>query len=156
MSSAIDFSSLTSVNSYQNDLGDGSLRTPAKILGQEDFLKLLVTQMSQQDPMNPVKDTEFIAQMAQFSALEQNKAMQQDMANLRANALIGSTVSVNDTELAEGTRSGIVTSVVMNKGVPQLILDGTYRYSLSDVWQITPTLTTAPVATNPTPEATAS
>ena len=39
-------------------------------LGQSDFLKLLVTQLQNQNPLDPVKDTEFISQLAQFSSLQ--------------------------------------------------------------------------------------
>ena len=58
-------------------------RVPVKLLGQREFLKLLVVQMRNQDPMQPVSDTEFIAQMAQFSSLEQTKTMGADIAKLR-------------------------------------------------------------------------
>jgi flagellar basal-body rod modification protein FlgD len=90
----------TNFNTTSNpvELPDATARTPVQTLGQEDFLNLLVAQMSQQDPMNPQKDNEFIAQMAQFSALEQSKTMQQDMAALRASTLLVSTVTVTDEE----------------------------------------------------------
>src|ERR1041385_6444330 len=92
----------TNSSTSSNPLADDALsRIPIQTLGQDDFLKLLTTQMSAQDPLNPQTDTQFIAQMAQFSSLEQNKSMQADLAKLRsdqelsqANGLIGKNVGL--------------------------------------------------------------
>ena len=121
-------------------------RIPIQTLGQNDFLKLLVTQMTSQDPMNPQKDTEFIAQMAQFSALEQSKTMQADMAQLRAQqqilqatALLGQTVEL---QVNTGTAiSGVVSAVQIDAGTPSLVVGGT-SYDLSQLVKIKPTLVT--------------
>jgi flagellar basal-body rod modification protein FlgD len=133
-----------SVNNTQiaADLLDAQARAHKTTLGQDDFLKLLVTKMSSQDPMNPQADTEFIAQMAQFSSLEQAKSMTADMATLKAqqevltaNGLIGRNVSVTngDKLLAQG----MVTSVAMNDGSPEVVIDGN-KYSLESVSMISP------------------
>ena len=121
---------------------DAQDRVHKTTLGQDDFLKLLVTKMSSQDPMNPQGDTEFIAQMAQFSSLEQAKSMTADMAMLKAqqevltaNGLIGRNVSV--TEGDKLVAQGMVTSVAMNDGSPEVIVDGK-NYSLESVSLISP------------------
>lgn len=77
-------------------------------LGKEDFLQLLVTQLSNQDPLNPLDDKEFVAQMAQFSSLEQMMQMNEQLtrvqmteaasSNAQLSTLIGQRVTVrNDT-----------------------------------------------------------
>lgn len=86
--------------------------TPKKSgVGKDDFLKLLVTQLRFQDPMNPMEDKEFIAQMAQFNSLEEmqnlnkNLAAQNEFAQLtQASSLIGKTVAIKtDAEHFAGT-----------------------------------------------------
>lgn len=129
--SAIDW------NASQNE------RVPTKQLGQQDFLRLLLTKLTSQDPLNPEKDSDFIAQMAQFSSLEQAKAMQADMAALRAeqqllqaSALIGETVQI---QLDQNTATaGVVEGVKVDVGVPKLVINGE-AYPLEQVLTITPT-----------------
>jgi flagellar basal-body rod modification protein FlgD len=66
---------------------DTTRTTGSKELGQGDFLKLLVTQLKHQDPLNPTNNTEFVAQLAQFSQLEQSvKQAQLMQQNLDAQA----------------------------------------------------------------------
>ena len=66
-------------------------------LGKDEFLQLLVTQMQYQDPLNPTSDTEFIAQMAQFSSLEQMQNLNTNFSTYKAYSLVGqqATASVN-------------------------------------------------------------
>jgi flagellar basal-body rod modification protein FlgD len=65
-------------------------------LGQDAFLKLLLTQLQHQDPTQPMKDTEFIAQLAQFSQLEKLTDISQSMKQLTA-AIVGAADSAGDT-----------------------------------------------------------
>lgn len=118
---------------------------PSKALTQNDFLKLLVAQMTQQDPLNPKSDIEMIPQMVSFTQLEQSKNMQSDIASLRsqqeilqANSLLGRTVEIQDESKAKVT--GPVTAVQMEAGKPKLVVNGA-RYDLGDLLSITPQAT---------------
>lgn len=53
-------------------------------LGKDDFLKLLIAQLTQQDPTNPMKDTEFVAQLATYSGLEQQMNINKNLETLIA------------------------------------------------------------------------
>jgi len=65
-------------------------------LDKEAFLQLLVTQLKNQDPLSPMDNTEFVAQLAQFSSLEQLSNMN---SSLQSNALV--TQSMNNSVMAE-------------------------------------------------------
>ena len=141
-------SSISSVLSANNNTsGSSTTRVPTQTLGQDDFLKLFVAQMTSQDPMNPKSDGDFIAQMAQFSSLEQAKTTQTDMAQLSslqlastAASMIGKTVDIQVDQ--SQTTSGVVSGVRFDSGSPQLVVDG-QTYDLSQVLTLSGTPTTA-------------
>jgi flagellar basal-body rod modification protein FlgD len=118
-------------------------RVPIKTLDQQDFIKLLVAQMTQQDPLNPKSDLEMIPQMVSFTQLEQSKSMQSDLAQLRAeqqllqaNSLLGRTVEIQD---GSGARvAGPVSAVHMVEGTPKLVVNGRL-FDLGQLSSITPT-----------------
>lgn len=78
MANTIDSSLMLS--NYQSQ----TRKTGSDILGKDDFLKILMTQLQNQDPMNPMQDKDFIAQMATFSSLEQMTNMNKTMEKLLA------------------------------------------------------------------------
>lgn len=80
------------------------ISVPGGYLGKEQFLQLLVAQLSHQDPLNPVDNTESIAQLAQFSALEQMQNVSTQLEGLRqASGLIdGLMLHGKEVELITG------------------------------------------------------
>lgn len=116
---------VTGATSVQSDFGSGFNVK----LGKEDFLKLLIEQLRHQDPLNAVDNKEFIAQMAQFSSLEQMMNLNSKITGLismqmiaQASSLIGKTVKTIDEN--GKTISGTVSAVKMNLGMPVLVVDG--------------------------------
>ncbi|HEU5123967.1 MAG TPA: flagellar hook capping FlgD N-terminal domain-containing protein [Verrucomicrobiae bacterium] len=113
---------------------------PQKTLNQNDFFKLLIAQMTAQDPMNPMSNEDFMGQMAQFSSLEQTRTMGDTIASMRdeqqmlqANSLIGRDVNLQiDTGVVHGT----VTAVQMDGTTPKIVV-GDAAYDLSQVLTIT-------------------
>lgn len=93
-------------------------------LGQEDFLKILLTQLTFQDPMKPLDNQEFIAQMAQFTSLEQTRQLNDRVDGLvtieaatQALGLIGRTVEIKTDA---GSEVGDVTTITFENSSPQL------------------------------------
>lgn len=104
-------------------------------LGKDEFLTLLIAQLSHQDPTNPMDNTEFVAQMAQFSSLEQMHNMSNGfekiasvMHNNDAISTIGKTVEI---EMGSDKITGVVDKVVRGEN-PQVFVNGNY-YSMEHI-----------------------
>lgn len=96
----------------------------------EDFLKVMVTQLRNQDPLDPINNQDFIAQLAQFASLEQTRQMSANVETLlktdgasQALSLLGKSV---DVQLDDGAFSGVVQSLDFRAGDPlvTVLLDG--------------------------------
>ncbi len=106
-------------------------------LQQEDFLQLLLTQLSFQDPLEPLDNQEFLAQVAQFTGLEQTRQTNDRMESLlafssanQAIELLGRTVEVRTDS---GPVVAQVSTVRFQNGVPLLTValnDGTFLTDL--------------------------
>lgn len=129
------------VTNYSDALARSqALKNPSAVkqsndrLGKDDFLKILISQMKNQDPLEPMKDKEFIAQMAQFSSVEQMTNMASSQASmlneikmLRASlgamsSMIGKQVYWLD-ENAQ-MQNGVVKAVSVKDGNTNLMVNG--------------------------------
>jgi flagellar basal-body rod modification protein FlgD len=129
-------------NLYLSNLQKETKRTGSNILGKDDFLKILLVQLQNQDPLNPMQDKEFIAQMATFSSLEQITNMNKMMENfvnqqlgdsiLKYSSMIGKEIeweqpsSSENEEETPASNSGIVKSIKWkNNEIALELEDGT-------------------------------
>jgi len=121
------------VDAFNKELAKG--RTVKQDLDKDDFLKILITQLQHQDPTSPMQDKEFIAQMAQFSSLEQMTNMSAGfqrltglLASSEATGYLGKNVEIRD---GENLVTGLVDKIV--RGDSPLIGVGGRFYDLSQV-----------------------
>lgn len=112
-------SNLSGLSALQQNTDTSGARVPNNNLNKDAFLNLLVTQMKYQDPLNPTDDKQFIAQMAQFSSLEQMQNMTKMASQQQASGLIGKYVEGEYYDQAKGGNvsvAGIAESVVLKNG----------------------------------------
>jgi flagellar basal-body rod modification protein FlgD len=125
-------------------------------LGENDFLQLLTTQLQNQDPLQPMSDTDFIAQMATFSQLSAQTTLNTNFSNYSATqdiasaqSYIGQTVTVSGAAEGVAGATGTVSGVTVVNGEPQITIGG-INYSISDVTAIAPAAAAASTATTNT------
>ena len=132
-----------SVNNTGNNIGNNSnaitkATNDSGVLGKDDFLKLLITQLKYQDPSKPLEDKEFISQMAQFTSLEQMTNLTKNFEDVSlgvnknyALSLLGKQVEVhNGQEIISG-----VVDQVGTGSKPQVGVNGVL-YNLKDISRV--------------------
>ena len=129
-------SSVSGIESYMDGVTDTQLNKDGNMLGKDAFLKLLVTQISNQDPTEPMDNRDLVLQLSQFSTLESTQQLNSnmeayiEMASLAtATSLIGKDVVYLDSESGEdfiGTVSSVKKSTdgyVLNIGSDEIPFD---------------------------------
>jgi len=120
-------SAIDSVNSILDKYGVKDTATKeAETLGKDAFLNLLVTQLKYQNPLEPTNDKEFLAQMAQFSSLEQMQNLNTSFQMSQASSMIDKYVQGTSINKVTGEVSnivGLVDAVNMKAGVPYLLVN---------------------------------
>jgi flagellar basal-body rod modification protein FlgD len=109
-------------------------------LQMDDFLQLLTSQITNQDPLEPMKDTEFISQMANIASLEQMEQFSKGFSKfadsqhaMLAQGYLGHEVKIQDNDREV---SGIVESINTNdEGTPEIVVNGT-AYSPSSIKEV--------------------
>lgn len=118
----------TTIEQIISSSKSSSTREANNELGKDDFLKLLITQLKYQNPLEPMEDKDFIAQIAQFSALEQMQNLNQSFSYSMGFSLLGKYVSAAVIDSGTGeTRyvDGEVTSVHTQAGEVYVVVNDT-------------------------------
>jgi len=115
-----------------------SATSSGQFVSQNTFLTLLITQLQNQDPMNPQDSSQFVAQLAQFSSLEQMTQLNTSFNSVLDNSaagMIGQTVTVADQNAQSGFTTGQVTGVVYFANGPAVQVNGV-NYPLSAIQNV--------------------
>lgn len=113
-------------------------REVSNTLDKDAFLQLLVAQMKYQDPMEPTSNTEYVAQLATFSQLEETQNLNYTMTKSQANDLVGKQVILKTTSEVTGDTTyvqGYVDYVAIENNKTYLYVNGAL-YSIDDLDRI--------------------
>jgi flagellar basal-body rod modification protein FlgD len=130
-------------NIISHSSSNKTTKDASKTLGKDDFMKILITQLQHQDPSQPLQDKEFIAQMAQFTSLEQLSNMNTEMKALRQTmglspAYIGKQISwsVLDSAGKSVVKSGVIDALTFKSGIQYANVKGE-EVSLDQIVKVT-------------------
>jgi flagellar basal-body rod modification protein FlgD len=106
---------------------------PNATLGDDEFLQLMVTQLKDQDPLQPTDPSSYLSELAQFTSVEQETNTATSTTTTEALSLLGQTVTYDNNGEAE---SGTVTSVDLTGTTPTLTIGTTSGISTSQVQSV--------------------
>lgn len=125
------------VNAIGGAFGAGAANVQRSGLSENDFIHLFLTQLTFQDPLNPVDDREFLAQLAQFTQIEQSQTLNDNLTGVlevqaatQAVGLIGKTVEISQNG---SIQDGVVTTVSFANGQASLTVHTTAGNELTNV-----------------------
>jgi flagellar basal-body rod modification protein FlgD len=129
---------LTNMQSTTNQMYYANRKTGSSELGQDAFLRLMMTQMQNQDPMAPMDNKDMLAQQAQFSTVSQlqqiNSTLTSSNQFLQASSLIGKTVTLANPDNPDQTITGKVTEAkVGSDGIGVVLADKDLTYPLNSI-----------------------
>jgi flagellar basal-body rod modification protein FlgD len=107
---------------------------PAGMLGQNDFLKLMIAQLQAQDPLNPGNTNEYVSELAQFTEVEQTTNLANANELSSAVQMIGHTVDYSSS--SGGSGSGKVTSVQSSSSGVTVTIEGVSGVALSAITEV--------------------
>lgn len=129
--------SIVSIDSAATSAASGQAVASNNQLGESDFLMLLVTELMNQDPLDPLSDRDFIAQMAQLNTLSETEKLNENMQTvqmLQAAALVGRGIEAIGPM---GERVlGIATEIRFVDSTPQIVINNTTIVTLEDIVRI--------------------
>jgi flagellar basal-body rod modification protein FlgD len=133
---------MSSVNSVSSALssavGSAAGATGSQLISEDTFLQLLVTQLKNQDPLNPQDSSQFVSQLASFSSLEQMTSMNKSMESvleMSVTNLIGKSATVLDSTTDAGYVTGTITGITYYADGPAVNINGK-DYAFSQVQSI--------------------
>ncbi|OGI18074.1 MAG: hypothetical protein A2287_09640 [Candidatus Melainabacteria bacterium RIFOXYA12_FULL_32_12] len=117
-------------------------RVGQSTMDQDSFLQLLMMQLKYQDPLNPMGNTEFISQQAQFTQISEIQKLNKNMSNvantneiMQASSLIGKEVTITDPENSKNTITGAVTEAKISDKGTNIVINNT-EYPINSIRSI--------------------
>jgi flagellar basal-body rod modification protein FlgD len=121
---AVDLTSLTQTSGTSSSSTKSSATASKNLVSMDDFLKILVAQLKNQDPMNPQKPEEFLSQLAQMTTVSQLNNISDSLTSMKAGnttsqwvSTIGKKVNASSTVLAQGDQIVLSPQASYDKAV---------------------------------------